>query len=59
MSTRGVMKNDAVLFVAAKMPKRTPQTIEITRVMTIRETVLNVYEGRCLISGFPTRYAIR
>jgi len=50
-SMKGVRTSDAHLFVAANMPKETPQAIEINSVITIRETVLKVYNGRFLISG--------
>ena len=50
-SMKGVRVSDAHLFVAANMPKETPQAIEINSVITIRETVLKVYNGRFLISG--------
>ena len=33
---------DAILFVAASMPKETPQSVEIARVKIIREIVLKV-----------------
>ena len=45
-SMKGVRISDATLFVAANMPKETPQRIEIKSVIMIRETVLKVYKGR-------------
>jgi hypothetical protein len=51
-SIRGVRISEAVLFVAAIMPKDTPQAIEIKSVIIIRVTVLKVYKGRSLISGY-------
>jgi len=50
-SMKGVRTSDAHLFVAANMPKETPQATEIKSVIMILETVLNVYNGRFLISG--------
>jgi hypothetical protein len=50
-SMNGVRISDAHLFVAANIPKETPQAIEIKSVITIRKTVLKVYKGRFLISG--------
>jgi hypothetical protein len=41
-SMRGVSTRDATLFVAASIPKETPQTTEIIKVITIREIVLRV-----------------
>jgi hypothetical protein len=57
-SMKGVRINDAHLFVAASMPKETPQTTERMRVITILDTVLKVYNGRFLISGFCTKVTI-
>jgi hypothetical protein len=48
---KGVRISDAHLFVAANMPKETPHTTEIKSVITIRETVLKVYNGRLPISS--------
>ena len=48
---KGVRTRDAHLFVAAKIPKETPQRSEITSVIVILETVLKVYRGRFLTSG--------
>ena len=50
-SINGVKINDAHLFVAANMPKETPQTTEASNVMPMREIVLKVYNGRFFISG--------
>jgi hypothetical protein len=50
-SINGVRTIEATLFVAARMPKKTPQTTEITSVITIREIVLNVYKGKFAASG--------
>jgi len=41
-SMKGVSIRDATLFVAASIPKETPQRMEIKRVITILETVLKV-----------------
>ena len=41
-SMKGVRTRDAILFVAANMPKETPQATEIKSVITMRETVLKV-----------------
>jgi hypothetical protein len=38
----GVRTNDAILFVAANMPKETPQITEMANVSAIREIVLTV-----------------
>jgi len=57
-SIKGVRIKEAALFVAANMPKETPQAIEIRRVTKIRKTVLKVYNGRSLISGYPTKVMI-
>lgn len=48
---KGVRIRDAHLFVAARMPKDTPQRSEIASVIVIREIVLMVYRGRLLTSG--------
>ena len=50
-SINGVRMSEAILFVAASIPKDTPQSTEIESVITIRATVLNVYNGRFFISG--------
>jgi ribosomal protein L30E len=50
-SIKGVRISDAHLFVAANMPKETPQATEIKSVIAILEIVLIVYKGRFLISG--------
>jgi hypothetical protein len=50
-SINGVKMSEAILFVAASIPKDTPQSTEIKSVITIRATVLNVYNGRFFISG--------
>jgi len=39
---KGVRISDAVLFVAARIPKETPHRIEIKSVIVIREIVLKV-----------------
>jgi len=57
-SMNGVRISDAVLFVAASMPKETPQRTETTRVIAIREIVLKVYNGRLLISGYGKKVMI-
>jgi hypothetical protein len=57
-SMKGVRTNDATLFVAASIPKETPQTTEMTNVIVIREIVLKVYNGRFLISGYCTKVTI-
>ena len=57
-SMKGVRMSDAHLFVAANMPKETPQATEIASVITILEIVLIVYNGRFLISGFGTKVTI-
>lgn len=57
-STTGVMINEAILFVAANIPKETPQATEIKRVNKMRETVLKVYNGRFLTSGTFTKVTI-
>ena len=49
-SMKGVRMYEATLFVAANMPKETPQAIESNSVIVMRETVLNVYSGRFLKS---------
>jgi len=41
-SMKGVRTNDATLFVAASIPKETPQATEIKSVIIIREIVLRV-----------------
>ena len=41
-SINGVSSMEAILFVAASMPKETPQSVEIARVKIIREIVLKV-----------------
>ena len=51
-SMKGVRMKDATLFVAASMPKETPQRTEMKRVITIREMVLKVYNGRLWTSGY-------
>ncbi len=55
---RGVRINDAILFVAANMPKETPQTKETINVMTMREIVLKVYRGRFLTSEYGKKVTI-
>ena len=57
-SMKGVRIRDATLFVAANMPKETPQAIETRRVIIIRKTVLKVCEGRLWISGYFTKVII-
>jgi hypothetical protein len=54
----GVRINEAILFVAANIPKETPQTTEIMRVNDIREIVLKVNQGRFLISGYGRKLII-
>ena len=55
---KGVRINEAYLFVAANMPKETPQRTESTRVIVILETVLKVYSGRFFTSGYCTKVTI-
>jgi len=50
-----VRTNEAIRFVAASMPKETPQATETANVMSIRDIVLKVYKGRFLISGYRTK----
>ena len=55
---KGVRISEAHLFVAASMPKETPHTTETRRVITIRVIVLNVYNGRFLISSYGRKVMI-
>lgn len=55
---KGVRISDAHLFVAASMPKETPQATETTSVIPIREIVLNVYNGRFLVSSYGRKVTI-
>jgi hypothetical protein len=57
-SMNGVRTSDATLFVAASMPKDTPQRTDRTNVIVIRETVLRVYRGRFSISGKGRKFTI-
>jgi len=57
-SMKGVRTSDATLFVAASIPKETPHTTEIARVIRILEIVANVYRGRFFISGYETKVTI-
>lgn len=49
---KGVRIREASLFDAASMPKETPQATEINSVIAILRTVLTVYRGRFLTSGY-------
>src|SRR4030066_953683 len=51
-SMNGVKMSEAILFVAASIPKDTPQSTESASVITIRVIVLRVYNGRFCISDF-------
>ena len=57
-SMKGVRISEATLFVAASMPKETPQITEISSVIVILEVVLSAYSGRFLISGYCTKVTI-
>jgi len=57
-SMKGVRINDAYLFVAASMPKDTPQRTETKSVIPMRETVLKVYNGRFLTSSYGRKVTI-
>jgi len=57
-SMKGVRTSDAALFVAANMPKETPQAIEIKSVAVIRNSVLKVCNGRYLTSGYLAKVTI-
>ena len=57
-SMKGVRISDAHLFVAASMPNETPQTTDTSSVIAIRETVLRVYNGRFLVSGYGMNVTI-
>jgi hypothetical protein len=48
---KGVKTSEATLFVAARIPKDTPQSTESASVITMRATVLKVYNGRFFTSG--------
>jgi hypothetical protein len=57
-SMKGVRINDAILLVAANIPKETPQTTDKKSVNTILEIVLKVYNGRFLTSGYGMKVTI-
>jgi hypothetical protein len=63
-SMKGVRMREAILFVAASIPKVTPQRTESANVIAMRAMVLNVYNGRFLtasvssVLGYGTKLII-